>query len=141
MKLLIRNIAGFICLTGVLFACTKPQDNTNVNNNTNTNTIAGTWKVSLFTEPTENKTNDFAGYTFNFNTGGKLMVSKSGVTKEGTWSVSNNRFTIDLGAKSSTNKPLGELTDDWVIVIKNDTKISLKDDNVTKNEVLEFSKN
>jgi hypothetical protein len=63
------------------------------------------------------------------------------VIKEGTWSVSNNRFTIDLGAKSAANKPLGELTDDWVIVVKNDTKISLKDDNAAKNEVPEFSKN
>jgi hypothetical protein len=141
MKLLIKIFTGIVYLTAILFACTKPQNNTNVNNNTNTNVIAGTWKVSLFTERTENKTNDFAGYTFTFSTGGKLVVSKSGVTKEGTWSVSNNRFTIDLGAKSAANKPLGELTDDWIIVIKNDTKISLKDDNVTSNEILEFSKN
>jgi hypothetical protein len=143
MKSLIRNFAGLIFLTAILFACVK-QENNNNNNNVNTNdttVTTGTWRVSLFSERGQDETGDFSGYTFAFKNDGKLTAAKNGSSKEGSWSITGNRFNIDLGIKSDANKPLGELTDDWVIVIKNDTKISLKDDNVTKNEVPEFSKN
>ena len=63
--------------------------------------------------------------------------------KEGNWSesTSSQRLVIDLGAKTDANKPLGELTDDWVITSKTATKINLTDDNAASNELLEFTKN
>jgi hypothetical protein len=143
MKSLVRSFAGLVFLATILFACIK-RDNNNNNNNGNTNdttVTTGTWRVSLFSERGQDETGDFTGYTFTFKNDGKLTVAKNGSSKEGTWSITNNRFNIDLGIKSDANKPLGELTDDWIIVLKNDTTISLKDDNAAKNEVLEFSKN
>jgi hypothetical protein len=141
MKSLIKNFAGLICVATILFACVK-QDNNNNNGNTNDAAVTtGTWRVSLFSERGQDETGDFSGYTFTFKSDGKLISLKSGTTKEGTWSISGNRFNINLGVKSDLNKPLGELTDDWVIVLKNDSKISLKDDNTMSNEILEFSKN
>jgi hypothetical protein len=104
---------------------------------------SGTWKVTLFTDSGNDETSDFAGYTFTFSDGGTLTAVKSGISKTGTWSVNNssNKFNIDLGIKDNSNKPLGELTDDWKILSKSDTEIRLTDDNTTRNEFLTFTKN
>ena len=74
---------------------------------------------------------------------GKVLAAKNGVIKEGNWSESpsSQRLVIDLGIKSDANKPLGELSDDWVITSKTETKINLTDDNASSNELLEFTKN
>lgn len=103
----------------------------------------GTWRVTHFSERTNNETSDFAGYTFTFQENGKVLASKNGVIKEGNWSESKSsqKLVIDLGVKTDANKPLGELSDDWVIVSKSDTKINLSDDNTSSNELLEFTKN
>lgn len=104
----------------------------------------GDWVVSLFTEPGENKTSEFSGYRFTFQSDGKLIVSKNGaIEKEGSWSenTSSHKLIIELGPKDNSNKPLGELTDDWIVSSRSDNRISLKDDNNSSNEVLEFSKN
>ena len=100
----------------------------------------GTWRVSHFSERGNDETSDFTGYSFSFQSDGKIIATKNGAQQQGTWSESS-RFNIDLGAKTDANKPLGELTDDWVIVSKTSTFISLKDDNATSNEIQEFRKN
>ncbi len=104
---------------------------------------SGNWRVSLFTDSGNDETADFAGYTFTFNSGGSLAVVKNGVTTTGSWSInsSSNKFNIDLGPKIASNKPLGELTDDWKILSNTTTEIRLADDNVTSNEFVTFSKN
>jgi hypothetical protein len=104
---------------------------------------SGTWKVTLFTDSGNDETSDFAGYTFTFSDAGTLTALKNGVTKTGTWSVNNssNKFNIDLGPKVDTNKPLGELTDDWKIISNTETVIRLTDDNASSNEFLTFTKN
>ena len=101
------------------------------------------WRVSHFSERGVDETSDFSGYSFVFESGGKLIATKGSTTKEGTWSEdkSSHKLIIDLGAKSDTNKPLGELTDDWFIKSSSSTKISLADDNSASNEILEFTKN
>jgi hypothetical protein len=104
---------------------------------------SGTWKVTLFTDSGNDETSDFNGYTFTFTDGGTLTAVKNGITKTGTWSVNNssNKFNIDLGAKVDSNKPLGELTDDWKILSNTETVIRLTDDNSSSNEFLTFTKN
>ena len=104
---------------------------------------SGSWRVTLFTDSGNDETTDFSGYSFTFSNGGTLTALKSGVTQTGTWSVSNssNKFNIDLGPKSDTNKPLGELTDDWKILSNSSTEIRLGDDNTASNEFLTFTKN
>lgn len=104
---------------------------------------SGTWRVTLFTDSGNDETSDFAGYSFTFNSGGTLSVVKNGITTNGTWSIntSSNKFIIDLGPKIASNKPLGELTDDWKILSNTTTEIRLSDDNATSNEFVTFTKN
>lgn len=124
----------------VLAGCTKKDSDVDSVAQAVTN---GTWRVTHFSERTNNETSDFAGYTFTFQNNGKVLASKNGVIKEGNWSESSSsqRLVIDLGVKNDGNKPLGELSDDWVIISKTDTKINLADDNASSNELLEFTKN
>ncbi len=114
-----------------------------IDSNTSQVVTSGTWKVTLFTDNGNDETSDYSGYTFTFSSGGTLSAVKNGVTTNGTWSVnsSSNKFNINLGPKVDTNKPLGELTDDWKILSSTETVIRLTDDNASSNEFLTFTKN
>ena len=70
-----------------------------------------------------------------------MTATKAGSSKTGTWNNNNNDFNIDIGEKTDSNKPLGELTDDWDIISKSSTEIKLKDDNNASAEFLTFQKN
>lgn len=125
----------------MMVSCTR--NNTNTPGDLTPIVTNGSWVVSLFSERGNNETSDFSGYSFVFQADGKLIVKKANaVVKEGTWTEnsSSNKFIIDLGIKDDTNKPLGELTDDWVIKSKSDVKVSLTDDNASSAEFLEFTK-
>lgn len=116
-------------------------DNSNNTAVQNQQTAAsGTWRVSSFTEPGDDKTSDFTGYSFSFNNGAITAVN-SGITKNGTLTITSTKFIIDLGPKDNTNKPLGELTDDWRIISISGTEIKLTDDNTTSQEFVTFTKN
>ena len=121
-------------------ACTS---NSNTTTNTSQEVSSGTWRITLFTDSGNDETAEFSGYTFTFSTSGVLTAVKNGVTKTGTWSVntSSNKFNIDLGIKDNTNKPLGDLTNDWLIISSGTTEIKLKDDNAASNEFLTLTKN
>jgi hypothetical protein len=136
------RILSALLIVIMVFAisCQKSDSNSS---DTGQIVTSGTWKISLFTDSGNNETTDFNSYTFTFSDGGTLTAVKSGVTKTGTWSVSStsNKFNIDMGPKIDTNKPLGELTDDWKIISKSATEIRLTDDNAASNEFLTFTKN
>lgn len=124
-----------LSLFSVLFITACSRDNNN-----NSNPSDGTWRVTLFTDSGNDETSDFSGYTFVFGTGGVLTVS-GGSSKTGAWSKTSSDFNIDLGEKSDSNKPLGELTDNWDIISVSDTEIKLQDDNPASAEFLTFKKN
>ena len=129
--------AAIIALIILSASCTRSLDN----NNATSVVTSGTWRVTLFTDSGNDETSDFLGYTFSFNSNGTMTATKSGVSKNGTWSSSSNKFNIDLGPKDDTNKPFGELTDDWKIISTSDSEIRLTDDNSSGNEFLTFTKN
>ncbi len=122
-------------------SCQRSNDNSNNTAVQNQQTAAsGTWRVSSFTEPGDDKTADFSGYSFSFNNG-TITAVNAGITKNGTLSITSTRFIIDMGPKNSSNKPLGELTDDWRIISISGTEIKLTDDNTTSQEFVTFTKN
>ena len=121
----------------LLSACTRSLDS----NNTTNIATSGTWRVTLFTDSGNDETSDFAGYSFTFGSNGALTATKNGTSQNGTWSTSSSRFNINLGPKVDTNKPLGELTDDWKIISTSDAEIKLTDDNPSSAEFLTFTKN
>lgn len=134
-----KTILFSVLLSLLVFdmSCTRNADDSNPADVA----VSGTWRVTLFSERGNDETGDFAGYNFLFNTDGTLTAVKSGSTKNGTWSTGSGRFNINLGPKTDSNKPLGELTDDWQILSVSITEIRLTDDNASSNEFLTFTKN
>ncbi|TLV02166.1 hypothetical protein [Dyadobacter luticola] len=100
------------------------------------------WKVSLFKEPGEDKTADYSGYTFEFADSGTIKLTGNNKAVSGIWQQFQNdgvtKFKIGLNVQ---DKDLESLNHDWVIVAKTDKLISLKDDNSSSNEQLQFTKN
>ncbi len=142
MKHTISLVSTILVVILLYSSCSKSTSSSLVNNVTPIVTN-GTWQVSLFSERGVNETADFSGYSFTFQSDGKLMVQKGGASiKQGSWTEDNSsgKLIINLGVKDNTNKPLGQLSDDWILTAKSDTKISLTDDNTTRNELLEFTK-
>lgn len=135
-KVIVSFTAGIILLAT---SCTRSSDTGNPADIA----ASGTWRVTLFIDSGNDETADFAGYSFRFNSNGTLAATRSGNTQTGAWSVQNSssKFTIDLGPKIDTNKPLGELTDDWKIISSSNTEIKLTDDNPASNEFVTFTKN
>ena len=134
-----RFLYTVLIAANFLFAC-SPGSSSGDNSNPTQNVTAGSWKVTLFTDSGNDETTDFAGYTFVFNSNGVLNATKNSVTQNGTWSSGSGKFNIDLGPKDNTNKPLGELTDDWIIISSSATELKLKDDNSSSAEHLTFTK-
>ncbi|MBK7874118.1 MAG: hypothetical protein IPJ74_27455 [Saprospiraceae bacterium] len=93
---------------------------------------------SVLLDKDKDETSDFSGYVFTFEQGGVFKSTKNGVTTTGTWQVnsSSNKLIINSG---SAVKPLDDLSDDWIIVEKNDKLIKLKDDNDEHDEFLNFA--
>lgn len=120
-------------------ACDSRSNSTD---NTNQVVTSGSWRISLYTDSGNNETSNFSGYTFVFNSNGTLEAIKNNVTQNGTWSISSssNKFNINLGPKDNTNKPLGDLTDNWKILSNSTTEIRLTDDNPASAEFVTFSK-
>ncbi len=142
MKKIVQvSLASFL-VSALLFSCSKNSND--VIGDVSPIVVVGDWRVSLFSERGTNETSDFSGYSFVFQNDGKLIVNKGGVLqKEGSWveDKSSHKLILNLGIKDNSNKPLGELTDDWFLTARTDTKISLTDDNASRNEILEFSRN
>ena len=128
---------GIISLAAI--SSCKKDDSTDPTSNIVQIVTTGTWRITYFVEPNEDKTNDFTGYTFSFNSNGQLIATLSGVNTTGSWAWddSSSKFHISIG----NSKPLSDLTDDWLILEKTENLIRLKNDNPTKNELLNFTRN
>lgn len=133
-----RIALSVFSLSIFLFACTKSS----YNNNSGGTPVdqSANWHVTLFTNGGQNETTDFDGYLFTFGSSNVLTAKRGALSTTGTWSQGST-FNIDLGAKSDSNKPLGELTDNWTIISVTSTEIKLKDDNSSSAEFLTFTKN
>jgi hypothetical protein len=95
----------------------------------------GNWKVNLYMDANNDKTNDFAGYSFVFSSNGDVTVSKGGNTINGHWYEDNaaKKVSINLG---STDPMLVNINDSWNVDDVSNTNISLGSSDVQKPERL-----
>jgi hypothetical protein len=126
-----------ILLTLLLAACSKDQET----NDAATILSSGTWRVVHNMNATGDRTNDFLGYTITFTGNGIIAATRNNVTSQGTWSKidASNQLVIDLGARTTGNQPLGNLSNTWKITALNSSEISLYDD--ADGEMLSLLKN
>ena len=102
--------------------------------------LSGTkWVVSYFWDKDKDETNDFSGYSFEFQDNNVLIAYlPDGSTKTGIWTTNSSNNTLHFVI--SGTYALDEMNDEWVIITQTNTVIKLKDDNTTHLEELHFTK-
>jgi hypothetical protein len=85
----------------------------------------GEWKVKFFQDANNDKTGDFAGYTFTFNMTGNLKASKNGVDVNGNWVEDeiSKKISINLGDASPL---MNSLKGNWSIEEISNAKLCLQ---------------
>ena len=125
-----------VFLVNVASMCSNDDDNSSssVNQTTVVNTVSsGTWRITLYNDSGTIKTNQFTGYNFTFGPSNVLTATNGTQTYTGVWSVtdsnSNDDSLDDLDFNIAFTAPANflELTDDWDIQSRTDTKIELID--------------
>lgn len=141
-------ILCMLVLVTILTACSSDDDSNPINNTDNTADISqtttivttGNWVISSFIDSGQDETNNFNGYTFTFNTDGSLVATKAGTTVNGSWSITDDdddnsdddsdgdsSNDIDFNIVFNAPDDFTELSDDWDIISKSETKIELID--------------
>jgi len=99
---------------------------------------SGSWRITSFIDSGIDDTNDFQGYSFTFNSDGSLVAENGTAIITGSWSVTSDDSSddsddydssddIDFNIFFSAPPDFAELSDDWDIVSRSDTRIELID--------------
>ena len=126
---------GICFLISTSFSCNN--DDTTPSNSNDPNPVInivknGTWKITFFEDSGVNETSNFLGYNFTFGANNVLTATNGANVYVGTWSVTidnsgddspSNDLDFNIAFASPAN--FSELTEDWNIVEKTDTKIKL----------------
>jgi hypothetical protein len=138
---MITLVAMFL-LTVTFTACSNDDDNSSNDNNSNINTeiqqtrdlmLSSDWIITNFNDSGQDETSNFSGYSFSFNSDGTLVATNGSNMVSGTWSVvddsssddSNDTDDIDFNIFFASPDEFNDLSDDWDIVSKTNTKIVL----------------
>ena len=120
----LKDISGGDGTTDFLTFERDPANNGNGGFELSSVIVDGIWIVSTYLDNDIDNTNDFAGFSFDFEIGG-VVVATNGGTTNGTWSSENgnNKLVLNFG----TTMPLDEFNDDWDVISVTDTQIELRD--------------
>jgi len=134
-KITLYAILASIFFLNVASMCSSDDDSTSSTDFTPIiNTVSlGTWRITSFIDSDVDETSHFTGYSFTFNpSNGKLTASNSSNTYTGSWSVTkddsnddNPSNDLDFNIAFTSPDNFVDLTDDWNIISRADTKIQL----------------
>jgi hypothetical protein len=115
----------FIFLALQIFAACKKDSPKKINEML----VEGSWKVTLFQEDSENKTDDFLDHTFIFKDNGDLAISSTFTNATGTWSTTYDDDHTDLviNIPSFSNPSYEDISDDWEVILKTENILELED--------------
>ena len=131
LKVIERVSAVGIVATFVFLSTTasKSDDDNNSNaENSQLNTVLkqGSWRMTSFIGKDGDETSDYSGYSFTFNEGGSAIAVKDASITSGTWSAEESgNSTLKLILDFGSSSPLDELAEDWKVVLRSDSKITL----------------
>jgi hypothetical protein len=119
----------------ILSSCTLLEDNnsqltTEVRNSSELTEILTSAKglgIITFIEDGRDKTSQFSGYRFSFNTDGSVIASLNGTDISGTYQVFRDDGRLELEMDFPSNSPLYELDDDWYFESKTSDTLSFED--------------
>ena len=128
-----------------LLSTTWEDDDFSINDNLQeileiqSNVESGTWRVTSYIDSGEDETNDFNGFSFNFESNGTVTATNESVTKTGTWSITDDDSNDDSSSSSNDDIDFNiffqvpetddfeDLNDDWDIISHTNSRIELRD--------------
>lgn len=136
-KLTLIPMLSLIFMLNVASMCSDDDDNNSSADPTPViNTVtSGTWRITFYEDDGVNETYHFTGYNFTFGSSNVLTATNGTNTYTGSWSVTNDDSNddspsndLDFNILFSTPTVFAdELSDDWDILSRTDTKIELVD--------------
>ena len=84
----------------------------------------GLWTVGSYTEDDDDQTDNYSGYTFDFDPNGTVTAS-NGTTTNGTWAAMDSDSELLLNFGSAV--PLDEFNDTWNVVSATSTRVEIQD--------------
>jgi hypothetical protein len=128
-------ILAMIFMLNVASTCSDDDDNSSPTQDPTPviNTVNnGTWRITFFEDSGANETSNFAGYNFTFGAAGVLTATNGTNNYSGTWSVTSDNSNddspsndLDFNIGFLTPSNFEELTEDWNILERTDTKVRL----------------
>jgi hypothetical protein len=133
-RITIYAVLSVLFFVNTASMCSSDDSSSDTNQTIVINTaISGTWRITNYVDSGVVKTNNFSGFNFTFSQNGTLTAVGNGLTTSGTWSVtdrnSNDDSLSDLDFNIAFTSPANffDLTDDWDIISRTDTRIQLID--------------
>jgi hypothetical protein len=109
-------------------ACNKDDNTDPISTAAVNNTLSsGTWRITYYWDSDHEETSSFSGYSFTFGSGNVVTASKSGTNITGTWTTASDDSKTKLVLAFASPASFAELTDDWHVFERTDTKIRLQD--------------
>jgi hypothetical protein len=129
------GIVLFCIMLNVFISCSSDSSNSSstVDSAPVINIIKnGTWRITFYEDSGVNETANFSGYNFTFGSNSILTAANGVNTYTGTWSVTidnsgddSSSSDLDFNIAFASPANFSELTEDWNILEKTNTKIKL----------------
>jgi hypothetical protein len=136
-KLTLIPFLSLIFMMNIASTCSGDDDSSSsVDATPVINTVtSGTWRVTYYFDTDSDETSDFTGYNFTFGSSNVLTATNGTNTYTGSWSVTNDDSSdddspsgdLDFNILFSSPANFADLSDDWDIISRTDTKIELID--------------
>lgn len=121
-------VAGVFIALG-LTSCKKDETSTSTitTSNVTTTVSTGTWRVTYYWDTDRDETANFNGFNFTFGPSNLVSAANTLFNINGTWSTAIDDSKIKLILAFTTNANFIEISDDWHVIERTDTKIRLQD--------------
>jgi hypothetical protein len=93
---------------------------------------AGTWRVDLFINDSNNQTGTWTDFIFVFNSNGSLTAIRNALVLSGSWDTDIDDGELELTIQLNTGNPYDEINEDWTVVRYTSTTIELSDDDESR---------
>ncbi len=119
-----KQLLWSLLFSTLIFSSCKKDDAPTITTTNVTSTVSnGSWRITYYAESSVDKTSNYSGYSFTFASGGVITATKTATTVSGTWSTGNDNSTVKLVLAFTTPTLFSDLSDDWHVLERTDTKI------------------
>ena len=125
-----KRVLNFTLMICLFFSACKKDDNNSstITTSTVTNTVSGgNWRVTYYWDKDHEETPNYDQYTFTFRSNSVLTAVKGATTITGTWSTILDDSKTKLVLNFSSPATFSEISDDWHVIERTDTRINLQD--------------